>query len=201
MPTDHGHEFFRWTALLAFLLCYATIMLGGEVIATDAGLGCSTWPTCQPGSLLPHLGGATTIEFSHRLGALTLTIFVALLFVTALLFERRRPTLVRLASVSFALVLGEALLGGVVVDSRLDAALVVVHFAVATILLGLLALLVALVYLPILPRRWVEWARAAGAERPARLREPTPSPAVPTPSRPVPERPIGSGVPGPARGE
>lgn len=182
MTSPWGRDLFRWSAVAAFFACYATVLLGGEVLASGSGLGCANWPSCN-GNFAPPFVGAAAIEWSHRLGAATLSVFVAVLFVSALLFERRRPTLIRLSSLAFGAVLLEALLGGVVVESRLVIWLVVLHFAVATALLGFLALLVLLVHLPHLPRRWVEWAHEASSDRPE-----------PGPSRPQPAGPL----PGPA---
>ena len=181
-----GHDLFRSTALVALLVCYVAVLLGGEVMASDSGLGCPDWPTCH-GTFFPSLVGPTGIEYSHRLGAFSLTLFVALLFVTALLFERRRPTLLRLAAGAFGLVAGQALLGGWVVRSGLSIGLVLAHFVLATVLLALLATIVLLVYLPVLPRRWVDWARRAGEEQPVRpKREPAPTRPIPGGSDPAP---------------
>jgi heme A synthase len=177
-----GRELFRWSAVASFVACYATMMLGGEVLASGSGLGCASWPSCN-GTFTPRLIGAAAIEWSHRLGAATLAIFVTVLFVSALLFERRRPTLIRLSSFAFSAVLLEALLGGVVVESRLMVWLVVLHFAVATALLGFLALIVLLGNMPQLPKRWLDWAREASTDRPA------PGPSRPQPAGPLPGRP------------
>ncbi|MCI4348387.1 MAG: COX15/CtaA family protein [Thermoplasmata archaeon] len=198
MTDPRGRDLFRWSAIAAFLSCYATILLGGEVIASDAGLGCPDWPSCH-GTFAPPLVGATAVEWSHRLGAATLTLFVTVLFIAALLFERRRPILVRLASVAFSAVLVEALLGGIVVESQLAIWLVILHFAVATVLLGFLALIVLLGNLPHLPKRWLDWAREASTDRP----EPGPSrpqPAGPNPGRPSPGDGPFSGSAGPGPG-
>jgi heme A synthase len=179
---SRGRDLFRWSAIASFLACYATMMLGGEVLATGSGLGCATWPSCN-GSFMPPFVGAAAIEWSHRLGAATLSVFVTILFLTALLFERRRPTLIRLASFAFSAVLLEALLGGVVVESRLMVWLVVLHFAVATALLGFLGLIVLLGNLPQLPQRWLDWARNASTDLPQ------PGPSRPAPAQPLPGRP------------
>lgn len=181
-----GRDIFRWSAVASFFACYATMMLGGEVLASGSGLGCASWPSCN-GSFTPPFVGAAAIEWSHRLGAFTLSVFVTVLFVSALLFERRRPTMIRLASLAFSSVLLEALLGGVVVESRLTVWLVVLHFAVATALLGFLGLIVLLGNMPHLPKRWVEWARRASTDlSPA---PPRPVPADPLPGRPLPGEP------------
>lgn len=182
MTSTRGRDLFRWSAVASFLACYATMMLGGEVLASGSGLGCASWPSCN-GSFLPPFAGAAAIEWSHRLGAASLTLFVTVLFVSALLFERRRPTLIRLSSLAFSTVLLEALLGGVVVESRLMVWLVVLHFAIATALLGFLALIVLLGNMPKLPQRWIDWAREASTDRPI------PGPSRPGPIDPLPGRP------------
>jgi heme A synthase len=182
VSSSYGRELFRWSAVASFIACYATMMLGGEVLASGSGLGCASWPSCN-GTFAPPFIGAAAIEWSHRLGAATLSIFVTVLFVSALLFERRRPTLIRLSSFAFSAVLLEALLGGVVVESRLQVWLVVLHFAVATALLGFLALIVLLGNMPQLPKRWLDWVREASTELPQ------PGPSRPAPSQPVPGRP------------
>lgn len=182
---SRGRDLFRWSAVASFFACYATMLLGGEVLASGSGLGCTSWPSCN-GTFAPPLIGAAAIEWSHRLGAATLSVFVTVLFVAALLFERKRPTMIRLSSLAFSTVLLEALLGGVVVEERLAIWLVLLHFAIATALLGFLALIVMLGNLPHLPRRWVDWAREASTDLPnpahrGRSRRGQ-SPAVPPPT-------------------
>ncbi len=188
-----GHDLFRLTAVVAVLLCYTTILLGGNVMASDSGLACPDWPTCH-GTFAPPLSGGTGIEWTHRLAAFVLSASIALLTVLGLLFERSRPVLLRLTLASLATVVGQALLGGVVVESDLTVDLVLLHLALATALFGILLLLVLLANLREIPRRWVDWARRAsesapppadggGAPGPAPNPPPVPwSPVVPPPS-------------------
>lgn len=58
----------RW-ALASLLANMALVVTGGLVRVTGSGLGCSTWPQCEPGSYLPHpeAGGHAFIEFGNRL--------------------------------------------------------------------------------------------------------------------------------------
>lgn len=198
MTGDRGRDLFRWSAIASFLACYATILLGGEVLASGSGLGCASWPSCN-GTFAPPFIGAAAIEWSHRLGAATLSLFVTILFVSAILFERRRPTLIRLASLAFSAVLLEALLGGIVVESRLVVWLVILHFFVATALLGFLAMIVLLGNLPHMPRRWIDWLREASTDLPA-PGPPRPAPGGPVPGRPTPGETPWSRAPDPARG-
>ncbi|MCI4330513.1 MAG: COX15/CtaA family protein [Thermoplasmata archaeon] len=179
-----GHDLFRYAAVAAFLLCYLTILLGGNVMASDSGLACPDWPTCH-GSLAPPLSGGTGIEWSHRLSALALSVATASVFGLALVFERSRPVLLRIAGAGMATVLGQALLGGWVVESNLTVAIVLLHLGLATVLFGLLLVLALLANLREIPRRYLDWARHAAEERP-----PHPS-GTPADSPWIPEVPVG----------
>lgn len=163
-----GHTAFRTASLLTPVVCYVTILLGGNVIASDAGLGCPSWPTCFGTiSLWPATSGLAAIEWAHRLSALVLAICVLLLAVLAVAYERRRPALLRMSLFALALTVALAFLGGAVVESGLAVALVLTHFALATLLFGLLLVLALLANLSSLPPRWVAWARQASVERTA----------------------------------
>lgn len=131
----------RRLSVVSTLATLVLVTIGGLVRATKSGLGCGTdWPHCS-GTLVPALENrAVIIEFSHRLSAGAV---VVLLGVLALLAWRKRasaPAVWRGSLVAFALVLGQALLGAVVVKLELEAASVVLHLATA------MALLAALVY-------------------------------------------------------
>ena len=179
-----GHDLFRSVALVAALLCYSTILLGGTVMASGDGLGCPHWPTCYAnGDLFPHVSGAAQVEWSHRVSAFFLGVAVLLLTVVGVAYERQRRVLLGLTSVALGLVVVEALLGGLVVESSLSVVLVLVHLALATALFGLLLVIALLSNLREMPRRWVEWARRASEERPT----PAPGDGVPEPgSGPAP---------------
>ena len=162
-----GHDLFRFAAVVACVLCYLTIILGGNVITTDNGLACPDWPSCfGNGNYLPSFSGGAAIEWSHRVAAFVLSLSVLLLTFLGVAFERGRRALLRLALASLALVVGEALLGGLVIESSLLAGVVLVHLAIATALFGLLLVLALLANLRQMPRRWVDWARRAAEEAP-----------------------------------
>lgn len=181
-----GHDLFRYAAVVAVVLCYTTILLGGNVMASDDGLACPHWPTCYAnGSLLPAFAGGAAVEWSHRVSAFFLSAMVLLLALLGVAYERARRVLLRMSFVALGLVLTEALLGGVVVESSLATEFVLVHLGIATVLFGLLLILTLLANLREMPKRWIAWARRAAEEAPA------PDPAAPAPvagpaSRPTP---------------
>ncbi len=174
-----GHDLFRSVALVAVVLCYSTILLGGTVMASDDGLGCPHWPSCYPGdNFLPHVSGPAQVEWSHRVSAFFLACTVLVLTILGVAYERRRRTLLGLTGLALTLVVVEALLGGLVVESRLQVVLILGHLAIATALFGLLLVIALLANRREMPRRWVEWARRASEETPA----PEPGAALPSPA-------------------
>ena len=97
-----------------------TILLGALVRATHSGAGCGrSWPVCQ-GQLLPELAslrglGPTAIEFTHRSASGVALVLVGLLVVAT----HRRPHVPRgaliAARVAGLAIVGEALIGALIV--------------------------------------------------------------------------------------
>jgi protoheme IX farnesyltransferase len=110
--------------------------VGGLVRGTGSGLGCSTWPTCEPGQLFPSGTVHSLIEFSHRALVFVVSVLIGWTAIEAFRRYRSVPALFWPAVAAIPLVAGQAVLGGVVVHTDLDPAWVTVHFAVA---LGLVA--------------------------------------------------------------
>lgn len=92
-----------------------TILLGALVRATHSGAGCGrSWPTCR-GELLPELGGATTIEFTHRIASgVALVLVASLLALVWRSVPGHHPARRTVVWASIAIV-GEALIGAAIV--------------------------------------------------------------------------------------
>lgn len=129
---------FRRLAVVTTLFAYLQITLGGVVRVTGSGLGCPDWPLCN-GRPYPPANVHSIIEYSHRtVGAVTVVLIIATVVMAWIVFRRRRPLVAWLATGSLIDVVGEAILGGVVVRSDLAPWLVLVHLGLAIITLGFL---------------------------------------------------------------
>jgi len=122
------------------------ILMGALVRSTGSGAGCGrSWPVCQ-GEVLPPLEGATRIEFAHRSAS---GIALALVVTLALLVWRQVPAgqpSRRGALLSVVSIMGEALIGAVIVLAEwvADDASVARVFAVPLHLVNTLFLLASL---------------------------------------------------------
>jgi heme o synthase len=127
---------FRSLALATAIATVVLFAIGGLVRGTGSGLGCSTWPGCEPGRLFPTGTLHSLIEFSHRGMAFLVAVLSALTGVAAIRSERRDPSLFWPAVLEFPLVMAQAGLGAVVVATDLDAGWVTAHFVVALLLIA-----------------------------------------------------------------
>lgn len=138
-----------WTRRLAWANLVAQvgiIVTGGAVRLTGSGLGCSTWPQCEPGSFTPQFHEALTIHPYIEFGNRTLTgVLTVIALALALLVRREtaRPTWYRrLAWVPLAGVALQAVVGGITVLAKLHPAVVGVHMLVSLALVASSAVLV-----------------------------------------------------------
>jgi cytochrome c oxidase assembly protein subunit 15 len=125
------------TLALAGVICTAGIIATGAAVRlSESGLGCPDWPECTGSSLVAaHSAGDpmfhTWIEFGNRLVTVAITLIAVVVFVAAWRFRpggRRRRDLVWLAAAQPAGIIAQALLGGIVVLTKLNPAMVSLHF-------------------------------------------------------------------------
>jgi cytochrome c oxidase assembly protein subunit 15 len=110
------------------------VLTGAAVRLTGSGLGCPDWPKCHGGTV-PPLQYHAVIEYGNRL--LTGFVGAAVIAASALAFFRR-PYRWHLALFGALLplgVLGQAILGALVVKHHLAPGLVMGHFILSMILL------------------------------------------------------------------
>jgi heme A synthase len=156
----------RRLALAGVITSTLIIWTGGAVRLSESGLGCTTWPKCTSASLVA--AGATGdplihrwVEFGNRLATALIFVVAVAVFVAAWQFRdagRRRRDLVWLAAAQPAGIVAQALIGGIVVLTKLAPFWVSLHF-IAT--LPVLAAAVAL-----------HVRTTEGTDRPTRLVQP-----------------------------
>ena len=138
---------FRRLAFLTALFAYLQIALGGVVRVSGSGLGCPDWPLCH-GRPYPAADLHSIIEYSHRtVGSITGVLLLATVVLAWLVFRHQRPIVAWIATASLVAIGGEGLLGAGVVVNELASWLVLVHLALAMLILGLL-LATAILSLP-----------------------------------------------------
>ena len=126
----------RRAALAGVITTAGIIATGAAVRLSESGLGCPDWPQCTRSSLVAaHSRGDpmfhTWIEFGNRMVTIAITLVAVWVFVTAWRFRpggRRRRDLVWLASAQPAGIVAQAVLGGIVVLTKLNPATVALHF-------------------------------------------------------------------------
>jgi len=126
----------RRFALAGVITTAGIIATGAAVRLSESGLGCPDWPECTRSSLVAaHSRGDpmfhTWIEFGNRLVTVAITLIAVGVFVAAWRFRpdgHRRRDLVWLAAVQPAGIIAQAVLGGIVVLTKLNPATVALHF-------------------------------------------------------------------------
>ncbi len=141
----------RRIALAGVLASAGIILTGAAVRLSQSGLGCPDWPACTAHSIVADGSTGSTlvhrwIEFGNRLVTGAILVIAAVVAVAGWRFrpggsDRRRPDIAWLALAQPAGIIAQAVLGGIVVLTKLDPVWVSVHFLLSV---SLLAVAVAL---------------------------------------------------------
>ncbi|MER6349660.1 COX15/CtaA family protein [Streptomyces sp. NPDC001595] len=137
----------RWTpttrtvqraALAALVMSVVIVVTGGAVRLTGSGLGCPTWPKCTADSLTTtrEMGLHGVIEFGNRMLTYVLCAAVGWAIIAARATDPLRRGLTRLGWLQFWVVMGNAILGGVVVLVGLNPYTVAAHFLLSSALIA-----------------------------------------------------------------
>lgn len=129
-------------ALWGLILTILLIAVGSFVRVTGHGLGCPDWPLCY-GQAIPPLDIGAWVEFSHRLLAGIVSLFIVGLAVVAWR-SHRHDKWVTIPAVSAVVVLAiQVSLGGLHVLNELPRWTGIVHTATAMLIVGQLAVVLA----------------------------------------------------------
>jgi cytochrome c oxidase assembly protein subunit 15 len=112
------------------------VLTGAAVRLTGSGLGCPDWPTCFKGRVSGSMSIHPFIEYSNRMVTGALIVIVGATFLAAIFREQRRRDLILLSGALVLGVFADALLGAVVVYSKLNPYLVSLHLLLS---LGMVA--------------------------------------------------------------
>jgi heme a synthase len=127
-------QLYAKVALVALGALSLIVLTGAGVRLTGSGLGCPDWPKCY-GQTVPPLDTHAVIEYANRL----LTGFVGIAVIAAsILAWFRKPFRWHLALFGALLplgVIGQAILGALVVKHHLAPGLVMSHFILSMLLL------------------------------------------------------------------
>lgn len=125
---------YRRVTLGSVIVLGAIVVSGAAVRLTGSGLGCTDWPTCENNELVGDFGYHGWIEYGNRLVTGLVSVAVILAVLGSL---RRRPRRRDLVAWSLGLVagmIGQIVLGAVVVYLHLDPRYVIGHFLLSMVL-------------------------------------------------------------------
>lgn len=127
---------YRQVTLVALVSLGFIVVTGAGVRLTGSGLGCPDWPTCAEGRIVAPLEYHALVEFINRTvtGLVSLAVMVAVL--GSLIRRPRRRDLTWLSLGLVAGVIGQIVLGGLVVLFHLAPPLVMGHFVLSMLLLA-----------------------------------------------------------------
>ncbi len=122
------------------------IVTGGLVRLTGSGLGCSTWPMCEPGQFAPEFHAEMTfhpiVEFGNRTLTGVLGVIAGLLLLSVLLDKSRTQAIKRLVWWPIILIAVQAVVGGITVHVDLHPAVVGIHMIISVALVSLSTMIV-----------------------------------------------------------
>ena len=122
---------FRWFALASFIAMILIIATGAAVRLTGSGLGCPDWPTCYHGQISGSWSLHPAVEYANRLVTVALSLVTVATLLAAVRRVPYRRDLTLFAGLLVVGVVADALLGAVVVYTKLNPWLVSSHLIVS----------------------------------------------------------------------
>jgi heme a synthase len=126
----------RRLAVASAVSLYLIIISGAAVRLTASGLGCESWPGCEPGSFFPASGHHSWVEFGNRAMALFPLSLTLLTWLAAWRAREVSGWVTGLAALTCLGTFGQAPLGLLTITSGLHPLLVMSHFLLALVVLA-----------------------------------------------------------------
>jgi cytochrome c oxidase assembly protein subunit 15 len=145
---------------VAAVIANVTIAITGSIVrVTGSGLGCSEWPNCLPGSMVPVEHPELSmfhqwIEYSNRMLSGVVGIIGGFCLLAALFMKPTRRRVIWLSAAMMGGVLVQAVLGGITVRTGLLWWTVAIHFIASSVLTWFAVLLVRALREGDGPRTW-----------------------------------------------
>jgi len=133
----------KYLALTSLVVLYSLMFIGGYISAAGLGLTCPDWPLC-PSGILPD--EQYFIEWTHRLiAAITGTLVIAT--TVGCWLTKNSESKIKLTSTLAAIfVVTQISLGALVIDLKLQAVLVAIHFGIGILLFAMVLLTTLFVF-------------------------------------------------------
>jgi len=121
----------------ASLVSLAAIVVTGALVRlTDSGLGCSDWPRCNDDKIIDVSSTHAAVEQINRLFTGVVSLAVILAVAGSLIRSPRRKDLTWLSLSLVIGVIGQAVVGGIVVLTHLNPIAVQQHFLLSMVILA-----------------------------------------------------------------
>ena len=121
----------------ASLVSLAAIVVTGALVRlTDSGLGCSDWPRCSDDKIIDVSSTHAAVEQINRLFTGVVSLAVILAVAGSLIRSPRRKDLTWLSLSLVIGVIGQAVVGGIVVLTHLNPIAVQQHFLLSMVILA-----------------------------------------------------------------
>lgn len=137
------NKFLQFFSLGTLCVLFGLMFMGGYVSSSGVGLSCPQWPLC-PHGLIPK--SDFIIEYTHRTIAATTGLLVILTMIFILKAKDISKPIKFFSIMAAGAVIGQIVLGGIVITEKLHALLVTAHLGLGLILYSSMIYIVVNIY-------------------------------------------------------
>ncbi|WP_412177812.1 COX15/CtaA family protein [Sporosarcina sp. YIM B06819] len=135
----------KWHTIGVSVYSYIVVYTGALVRHTDSGLVCMDWPLCRNGSFELPSNMYEWVQMGHRVAAAIIVIWLAIIMIHAIRNYKDQRVIYWGWIIAFILVATQATTGMLVVLTKLNLYIALLHSLFITLLFGLLTYMILLV--------------------------------------------------------